>query len=136
MIDKPLEILGDGPVADIEIQARGADALWFNANIGRVANLTFRQAGGEGNWHGVDISQGHLELEGCDISSESLAGVGIRNSADPTLRRTPSTIASRVASSSMTMVWGRWKITTSSPTLSPAYQSRTAATPRCAATYP
>jgi F-box protein 11 len=87
VVDKPLEILGDGPVADIEVQARGADALLFKANIGRVANLTLRQAGGKGQWYGVDISQGRLELEGCDIASRTHAGVSIRNGADPRLRR-------------------------------------------------
>jgi parallel beta-helix repeat protein len=87
VLDKPLEILGDGSVSDIEIRARGADALLFQASIGRVANLTLRQAGGEGKWYGVDITQGRLDLEGCDISSESLACVAIRNGADPRLRR-------------------------------------------------
>ena len=46
VVDKPLEILGDGPGYEIEIRARGANALLFRANIGRVANLTLRQAGG------------------------------------------------------------------------------------------
>ena len=87
VVDKPLEILGDGPVSDIEIRARGADALLFQASIGRVANLTLRQAGGEGDWYGVDIRQGRLDLEGCDISSQSLACVAIRDGADPRLRR-------------------------------------------------
>jgi parallel beta-helix repeat protein len=87
VVDKPLEILGDGPVSDIQIRARGADALLFQATIGRVANLTLRQAGGEGKWFGVDITQGRLDLEGCDIGSESLACVAIRNGADPRLRR-------------------------------------------------
>jgi F-box protein 11 len=87
VVDKPLEILGDGPVSDIEIRARGADALLFRASIGRVANLTLRQAGGEGSWFGVDITQGRLDLEGCDISSQSLSCVAIRNGADPRLRR-------------------------------------------------
>ncbi len=87
VVDKPLEILGDGQVSDIEIRARGADALAFRASIGRVANLTLRQAGGEGKWFGVDIAQGRLDLEGCDISSQSLACVAIRNGADPRLRR-------------------------------------------------
>jgi F-box protein 11 len=87
VVDKPLEILGDGPVSDIEIRARGADAVLFQASIGRVANLTLRQAGGKGDWYGVDIKQGRLDLEGCDISSQSLAGVAIRNGADPRLRR-------------------------------------------------
>jgi parallel beta-helix repeat protein len=87
MVDKPLEILGDGPVPDIEIRARGANVLLFQATIGRVANLTLRQAGGKGLWYGVDISQGRLDLEGCDISSQSTACVAIRNGADPRLRR-------------------------------------------------
>jgi parallel beta-helix repeat protein len=87
VVDKPLEILGDGPVAEIEIRARGANVLMFQASIGRVANLTLRQAGGEGDWFGVNIIQGRLDLEGCDISSQSLACVGIRNAADPRLRR-------------------------------------------------
>ena len=87
VVDKPLEILGDGPVSDIEIRARGAHVLRFQASIGRVANLTLRQAGGDGNWYGVDIGQGRLDLEGCDISSQSLACVAIRDGADPRLRR-------------------------------------------------
>ena len=65
---------------------RTTDAILFRANIGRIANLTIRQAGG-GECYGVDITQGRLELEGCDISSQSLAAVAIRNGADPRLRR-------------------------------------------------
>ena len=87
VVDKPLEILGDGPVEDIAVQARDASVLLFKANIGRVANLTLRQVGGEEDCFGVDIIQGRLELEGCDISSHSLACVAIRNGADPRLRR-------------------------------------------------
>ncbi len=87
VIDKPLEILGDGPVADIVIRARGADAISFRASIGRVANLTLWQAGGKGTWYGVDICQGRLDLDGCDISSKSLACVAIRDGAHPRLHR-------------------------------------------------
>ena len=86
VIDKPLEILGDGPVSEIEIRAATTAAVLFKANIGRVANLTLRQAAGE-SWFGVDITQGRLDLEGCDISSQSLACVAIRDGADPRLRR-------------------------------------------------
>ena len=87
VIDKPLEILGDGPAADIEIRASDADAVFFQANIGRIANLTLRHTGSEDGWFGIDITQGRLDLEGCDISSESLACVAIRDGADPRLRR-------------------------------------------------
>jgi parallel beta-helix repeat protein len=87
IVDKPLEILGDGPAADIEIQAHSANVVLFKASIGRIANLTLRQAGGEGVWYGVDITQGRLDLEGCDISSQSSACVGVHDGADPRLRR-------------------------------------------------
>jgi parallel beta-helix repeat protein len=86
-IDKPLEILGDGPLADIVVRARDADAVIFGASIGRVSNLTLRQSGDEEGWYGVDITQGRLDLEGCDISSLSGACVAIRDGADPRLRR-------------------------------------------------
>ena len=58
VIDKRLEVLGDGPVADIEIEARGTNALLFKGTIGRVANLTLRRADVGGSWFGVDITQG------------------------------------------------------------------------------
>lgn len=84
-IDKPLEIVGDGPRDDIIVQAFGADVILFRASMGRISNLTLRQTGG-GEWYAVDISQGRLELEQCDISSRALACVGIHSGADPRLR--------------------------------------------------
>ncbi|UOY01522.1 toll/interleukin-1 receptor domain-containing protein [Blastococcus sp. PRF04-17] len=47
VIDKPLELLGDGDVSDIVIQVANGTALMFRANIGRVANLTIRNFGEE-----------------------------------------------------------------------------------------
>ncbi len=91
-IDKPLELIGDGPLEDIEIRASDAHTLVFRASIGRVANLTLRQAGGnqagkKRNWYSVSISQGRLDLEGCDIGSRGTGCVAIRDGADPRLRR-------------------------------------------------
>lgn len=86
VVDKPLEILGDGPLEDIEIRAYQTSALMFQASIGRVTNLTLRQTEGA-QAYAVKIVQGRLELEGCDISSQSLAAVAIRDGADPRLRR-------------------------------------------------
>lgn len=86
VVDKPVEIIGDGPAGELVIEARGQDAVLFEASMGRIANLALRQRGG-GNWYGVDIAQGRLELEDCDITSESLACVTIHSGADPRLRR-------------------------------------------------
>ena len=86
VIDKPLEIIGDGDCAEIVVRTNGADVILFQATAGRVQNLTLRQTGGDG-WCGVDVSQGRLELEDCDISSVGWACVAIHHQADPRLRR-------------------------------------------------
>jgi parallel beta-helix repeat protein len=86
VLDKPLELLGDGPVEDIVVQAKGKSVLLFQANIGRVANLTLRQLASDEKQFGVSVTQGRLELEGCDISSRSSACVAISGGADPRLR--------------------------------------------------
>jgi F-box protein 11 len=83
VIEKPLEIIGDD---DVVVQVVGKNVLLFKTTMGRVANLTLRQMGG-GNWYGVDIAQGRLELEDCDITSQSLSCVTIHGGADPRLRR-------------------------------------------------
>ena len=85
VIDKPLEIIGDGELEDIVVQARGANAVLFKTTMGRVANITLRQMEG-GEWFCVNAAQGRLFLEGCDIESRSLACVAISGGADPRLR--------------------------------------------------
>lgn len=85
VIKKPIEIIGDGPVEEIEVQAAGKDVLFFRAAMGRVANLSLRQIDTD-EWLGVDIGQGRLILEGCDISSRGLFCVYIHGGADPSLR--------------------------------------------------
>jgi F-box protein 11 len=85
VINKPLEIIGDGALADIVVQATGVDTLSFQTTMARVAHLTLCQMGG-GDWYCVDITQGRLIiLEDCDITSQSLACVAIRGGADPRL---------------------------------------------------
>jgi F-box protein 11 len=56
------------------------------AEIGRIANLTLRQVRSY-EWYGVDIAQGRLDLEDCDISSKGNSCVVIHSGADPRLRR-------------------------------------------------
>ncbi|MGH7047434.1 MAG: right-handed parallel beta-helix repeat-containing protein, partial [Stellaceae bacterium] len=83
LIDK---IIGDGEPGEVVIEANGKDAVLFQANMGRITNLTLRQTGG-GNWYCLDIVQGRLDVEGCDITGQSLACVAIHDGADPRLRR-------------------------------------------------
>ncbi len=83
-IDKPLEIKGNGNLGDVVIRAIGKDAILFNAVKGKVSNLVLKQNGG-GNWFGVKIPQGCLELKGCDITSNSWSCVAIYGNAYPIL---------------------------------------------------
>jgi parallel beta-helix repeat protein len=86
VLDKPLEILGQGKPEEVVIQATAANALAFRTTFGRVANVTLSQLGG-GDYFAVDIGQGRLTLEGCRIDSASLAGIAIHGSgADPIIR--------------------------------------------------
>src|SRR5215203_2821242 len=98
VVDKPLEIIGQGALEEIVVQVAGTDALWFKSTMGRVRNLTLRQTGrGEGlqvdqgdeepDFFAVNIEQGRLNLEGCNISGQTPACVAIRGGADPYLRR-------------------------------------------------
>ena len=84
-LDKPLEILGDGPREEITVAATGSNVVRFETTMGRVSGLTLHQRGG-GNWFAVDVTQGRLILENCDITSESLSCVSVRNGADPIVR--------------------------------------------------
>ncbi|PKB65871.1 MAG: hypothetical protein BZY81_08990 [SAR202 cluster bacterium Io17-Chloro-G4] len=86
VIDKPVEIIGDGATEDIVIQSVGANAILFKTTMGTVSNITLRQMHG-GEWFCVNATQGRLFLEECDITSHSLACVAISGGADPRLRR-------------------------------------------------
>jgi parallel beta-helix repeat protein len=85
VIDKPIELIGDGDVSEIAIQGESSPAIRFSTTMGRIANFTIRQLGGQ--QHAVDIAQGRLEVEDCEISGYKLASVGIHETADPRLRR-------------------------------------------------
>ena len=86
VLDKALELIGDGERDDVIVEIINNFVIIFKTEFGRVSNLTLRQTGG-GKFYAVDISQGRLELEDCDITSQANACVGIHSNADPRLRR-------------------------------------------------
>jgi F-box protein 11 len=85
VIDKPVEIIGDGKLGDVVIEGSGTATVFFRTSMGRIANLKLQHTGG-GSAFCVDIALGRLDLEGCDITSQSLACVAIHNKATPRLR--------------------------------------------------
>jgi parallel beta-helix repeat protein len=104
VINKPLEIVGDGNRDEIVIEARDTNAISFRSFAGRLAGLTIRQTGDRegwglfrGSWFGfwfgqgdasaVDIAQGRLEIEDYVISSQGGGGaIRIRDGAEPRIR--------------------------------------------------
>jgi hypothetical protein len=86
VVDKPLDIEGDGNSEDVVVLSDGESALYFSASTGRVGNLTLRQVNGEAEVFTVTIIQGRLTLTRCDISNRSKSGVGVHGGADPILR--------------------------------------------------
>jgi hypothetical protein len=91
VLDKPFEIAGDGALEEIIVRASASSCLVMRTDSATIRNLTFRgqaRSGGvNGGFFAVDIPHGQLLLDGCDISSDSLACVAIHNpTAAPVIR--------------------------------------------------
>ena len=89
VLDKSLEIVGDGPLEEIVVRATASSCIVMRADTATIRHLTLRgQAGGAGgDFFAVDIPHGRLLLDDCDISSDSLACVAIHNpTAAPIIR--------------------------------------------------
>jgi parallel beta-helix repeat protein len=85
-VNKSLEIIGDGAIGSIVVEAKGKSTLIFKTDSGHVANLSLKQNGG-GNWFCVDITKGSLCLEDCDVTSLGSACIAIHNNANPFLKQ-------------------------------------------------
>jgi hypothetical protein len=92
LIDKPLEIVGDGALEEIILRATTSSCLVMRTDAATIRNLTLRgqaRSGGvnDNGFFAVDIPHGRLLLDSCDISSDSLACVAIHNpTAAPVIR--------------------------------------------------
>jgi len=92
LIDKSLEIVGDGALEQIIVRATTSSCLVVRTDAATIRNLTLRgqsRAGGANGdgFFAVDIAHGRPLFDGCDISSDSLACVAIHNpTAAPVIR--------------------------------------------------
>jgi hypothetical protein len=86
VIDKPLEIIGDGPLADIIIETEDSNCLLMQTDRALVRNLTFSEIG---RHYAVNIPQGQLVIEDCDLTANSnytVVAIG-GATANPVIRR-------------------------------------------------
>lgn len=88
VIDREVELVGDGPREEVVIMGVDASCLRMRADRARVAGLTLRGAGrGGAAFFAVDITRGRLALEDCDVTSETLSCVAVHGpAAEPSLR--------------------------------------------------
>jgi F-box protein 11 len=87
ILDRPVEIVGDGPRAEIILESSEGDTVRMKTTTATLRNLTIRARGaGTGKKiHAVHLDQGRLTLEQCDLNSDSLASVCVHGSAQPSL---------------------------------------------------
>ncbi|HEY0173876.1 MAG TPA: right-handed parallel beta-helix repeat-containing protein [Pyrinomonadaceae bacterium] len=88
LLDKRVNIVGDGPRDEVIVRGVGASCLKSSAEAARVAGLTLRGAGGGAASFAVDVLRGELVLEDCDVSSETLSCVAVHGpGAAPLIKR-------------------------------------------------
>ncbi|HEX8354735.1 MAG TPA: right-handed parallel beta-helix repeat-containing protein [Pyrinomonadaceae bacterium] len=89
VLDKRVELVGDGPRDEIIVRGSAASCLQTRADGARVAGLTLRgAAAGEAAFFAVDVAGGELLLEDCDVTSDTLSCVAVHGpEAAPLIRR-------------------------------------------------
>lgn len=87
IVRKNLVIKGEGKPSDIVVTAEGSDVVLLEADESKLANMTLRQLGGRGQWYGIDIDHGQVEITDCEITSDSLACVAIHGQSRSIISR-------------------------------------------------
>ena len=76
LIDKSVELIADGPVADVVIEATAGGCVVMKADYGTIRGFTIRKRKGSDDY-AVDIPQGRVVIQDCDITSESRSCLAI-----------------------------------------------------------
>ncbi len=77
ILTKSLEIIGDGATDEVIVESIGLQCLQMRTDYARVRGLTLRERAGP---IAIDIPQGRLIMEECDISSDTPICVVVQNS--------------------------------------------------------
>ena len=76
LIDKPVELIADGPLADVVIETTAGGCVVMKADYATIQGFTIRKRKGSDDY-AVAIPRGRVVIDGCDISSESRSCVAI-----------------------------------------------------------
>ncbi len=90
VLDKTVEIAGDGPISQIVLESTNISCITMGTHHAVVRGLTLQYKATFRNKkaYAVDIPQGRLVLEDCDITSDFIAGVAIHGpTANPIIQR-------------------------------------------------
>jgi len=79
VLDKPLEIVGEGPVHEIIVQTTGGHCLEMQTDRAAIRGLTFRGVHSSDGppRHALEVAHGRLELEGCVLTSSGLSCLAV-----------------------------------------------------------
>jgi parallel beta-helix repeat protein len=89
VLDKDIEILGEGSREEIILQANDSSCLVLRGPSALVQGLTIRGqcAGGGKEYVAIDIERGRLQLENCTVTTDSLSCIAARGAeARPVIR--------------------------------------------------
>lgn len=80
IINKPIEIVGDGDAKDIVVISRDASCVLMQSESAVLQFLTLQCAAGKSGkkFFGIDIQSGKLILQNCRVSSDSLSCIAVQ----------------------------------------------------------
>lgn len=80
VLDKPVDIVGEGPVGAVTIEGSSANTILSTASSGLIANVSLKQSG---HWFCVDVEKGSLQIKGCEITNSSLSAIKVGKEGSP-----------------------------------------------------
>ncbi|MFJ5779773.1 right-handed parallel beta-helix repeat-containing protein [Streptomyces sp. NPDC093094] len=78
VLDRPITLTGEGPSEDIIIEVANEPCITARAALATVRGLTLKRLSGAQGGPCIDVPQGRLTLERCEVTSDSQHGIGIQ----------------------------------------------------------
>ncbi|MCP3969193.1 MAG: hypothetical protein GY717_02500, partial [Rhodobacteraceae bacterium] len=78
VLDKPLELIGEGERDEVLVAVTSGDALRVSASLGLVRNMRFLRGQGKGNDVAAWVTAGRCVFEDCSFTCRSLSAVVVK----------------------------------------------------------